>query len=185
MMAIEMLVCDPTVWSDLSFFNAEDYQTQHSCDITTKLGSGGTEWNSEDMKQFWDSFELDFNNEPDFPVEVMNTEVESQSNCAQTFDYLNASAFLSPVSIAPSSPALQTDDNFELSSDLTLEEELESTSAMDLLDQILSANSSDNEDSAEDSFDSVIDVVQEYTEVTNESNISLNSAEIGCNIDNH
>jgi hypothetical protein len=188
-MAIEILECDPTVWSDQSFFNVD--QNQHCCDITSKLSSGEQEWGLDDMKQFWDSFEVNFNNEPDFQLEVMSDEVDSQRYKTKTDDELDpncltASAFLSPVSMAPSSPAEQIDNNFdhqlELSSDMTymtgvtdqtVDEDLDNTSAMDILDKILSAHSSDNEDSQEECFDFAINNAVEYfTEVADESNIT-------------
>jgi len=185
-MAIESLECDPSIWSDQSFFNV-DHQTQQCCDISSKLGSE-TEW-GEDMKQFWESFELDFNNEPDFDVEVMSKEVDSKvhtSKCEPDLDitYLNASVFLSPISTAPSSPALPTNDYFEqqleVSSDVSyingipgpsVDEDLDNTSAMDILDKILSANSSDNEDLHEECFDSAVNAVQYFSSAVTQSDI--------------
>jgi hypothetical protein len=179
MMAIEMLESDPTFLSDQSFF-CTDFQTQHSCDISTKLGSERELWCETDMKEFWDSLETNFNNEPDFELEVMSNKVESQTLSKTKIDpqidinYLDASAFLSPISIAPSSPTEQTVDNIEhldLESDLSfvtditnqsLDEELDSTSAMEILNSILSANSSDNEDSQEEIFDSAVNAVQYF-----------------------
>jgi len=132
------------------------------------------------MKEFWDSLETNFNNEPDFELEVMSNKVESQTLSKTKIDpqidinYLDASAFLSPISIAPSSPTEQTVDNIEhldLESDLSLvtditnqslDEELDSTSAMEILNSILSANSSDNEDSQEEIFDSAVNAVQYF-----------------------
>jgi hypothetical protein len=183
MMAIEMLESDPTFLSDQSFF-CTDFQTQHSCDISTKLGSERELWCETDMKEFWDTFEINFNNEPDFEVEVMSNRVESQTLTKTQIEtepkidtnYLDASAFLSPISIAPSSPTEQTVDNIEnhldLSSDLSfvtditsqsLEDELDSTSAMEILNSILSANSSDNEDTQEECFDSAVNAVQYFS----------------------
>jgi len=179
MMAIEMLESFPTFLSEESFF-CTDFQTQHSCDISTKLSSERELWCETDMKEFWDSLETNFNNEPDFELEVMSNKVESQTLTKTEIDpqieinYLDASAFLSPISIAPSSPTEQTVDNIEhldLSSDLSfvtditnqsLEEELDSTSAMEILNSILSANSSDNEDSQEEIFDSAVNAVQYF-----------------------
>jgi len=190
MMSIEILECDPTVWSDQSFFKADDYQTQHSCGITSKLGSDETEW-SEEMKEFWDSLELNFNNEPDFALEVMNTEVESQTYVSK-IDELNynewnssasVSSSLSPLSTAPSSPAQDSDDNFEhpfetsnlsYMTDNSLEEDLDNTSAMAILNEILSANSTDNEESQESS-QYPINAIEYYTQVANESTVSESS----------
>jgi hypothetical protein len=175
-----MLESDPTFLSDESFF-CTNFQTQHSCDISTKLGSERELWCETDMKEFWDSFEVSFNNEPDFELEVMSNRVESQTLTKTEIEpqidinYLDASAFLSPISIAPSSPTEQTVDNIEhhsdLSSDLSfvtdlteqsLEEELDSTSAMEILNSILSANSSDNEESQEECFHSAVNAVQYF-----------------------
>jgi hypothetical protein len=179
MMAIEMLESFPTFLSEESFF-CTDLQTQHSCDISTKLSSERELWCETDMKEFWDSLETNFNNEPDFELEVMSNKVESQTLSKTKIDpqidinYLDASAFLSPISIAPSSPTEQTVDNIEhldLESDLSLvtditnqslDEELDSTSAMEILNSILSANSSDNEDSQEEIFDSAVNAVQYF-----------------------
>jgi len=193
MMAIEILECDPTVWSDQSFFNV-DNQIQHDCGISSKLGSGEQEWGVQYMKDFLDSLELDFNNEPDFQVEVMPNEVDSQTNLTKAeeldMNYLTGTAFLSPISMAPSSPEEQIDDNFdrqlELESDMSYitgitdqtVEDLDNTSAMDILDKILSAHSSDNEDSQEEIFDSAIDAVQYFAEVTSELNIPQTNREV-------
>lgn len=185
MMSIEVLESDPNVWSDQSFFNVDYNQTQHSCGITSKSGSGEPEWCVEDVEELWDSFGLDFDNEPSLALEVMNNEVEFQTKQYELdSSYLNASTFLSPISISPSSPTSPltpfspelTDDNFEHQlhssnisekSDESFNEDLDNTSALELLEQILSANSSDNEDSQQELY--AINADQYFTEAVDES----------------
>jgi len=165
-MAIETLNYDLTVWSDQDTFfaNGNPLQAKSQNCLSPNLSYNtvfGEEWNSQLMKDFWESFESDLHYEPDVELEVMS----NRKDCSQTVTkipdemdslYMNASAFLSPQSMGPSSPAEYTiDDNLVQNSmqnnaleDITIEEftdDLENTSAMLFLNKILEANSTNDE----------------------------------------
>lgn len=125
----------------------------------------------EVFKGLCDDIDIDLNYEPE-TLAAMTKEVDSQcqTNAGEYIDYLDSTAFLSPESLNPLSPegTLASDDfvdQFDLAS-----QDLNSTSAMTILDEILSsANSTDNEEC----FDSELDL-QAITEVAKEQPTFVN-----------
>jgi len=140
---------------DQSFFS-DDCPTQHCSDIrpqTPQLASDDY-WiqDFDDIRSYYEGLQFGLNNEPEFGLEAMPAQADSPdpSKGSDLLDYLESTAFLSPVSIAPNSP--QTKDVFDQQLD-----SWNNTTGMAILEEILSANSSDSEVS-EHCFDSDLNV---------------------------
>lgn len=100
----------------------------------------------EDIRSFCEGLEFDLDYEPELSLEAMTKEVETQyqSKSDDLIDYLDSSAFLSPISIEPSSPQYAEHDIQE-----TRESGIDSETAISLLEEILVANSDDTSVSAQ------------------------------------
>jgi len=120
-----------------------------------------------------DGLELDLNYEPELTLEAMTKGVDTpyQSKANEFADYLDSSAFLSPQSIEAMSPKTLIDDGLESGLNFGAEE-LNTTSAMSILEEILSANSTD----ADEPLDAELDL-QSITEVSKDWQ-SIDSASI-------
>jgi hypothetical protein len=167
-MSIEILSFDSALLSpsEMSFFSTDDgLQTQHYSQITPQLASD--EWLLQDFEDitFCDGFEFGLNYEPELTLEAMTKEADIQyhSKSNEIIDYLDSTAFLSPLSIEPSSPQTseadvgqQPDSEMTIASDITL------------LEELLSANSSDSEYLSDQCLDSELNI-QSITEVSKES----------------
>jgi len=167
----EILSFDSALLSpaDQSFFSDDCLQKQHYSEITP-LASDDWLQDFDDLKN-WDGFEFSLNNEPELMLEAMTkgADTQYQSNDEIT-DYLDSTAFMSPLSIEPSSP-LRNDGS------LVEHQEMDSgvdTSAMTLLEEILSANSSDSECLSDQCYDSELSI-QCVTEVSKDSKASVES----------
>jgi len=165
-MSIEIMSFDSALLSpsEQSLFSNDCFQTQHYSEITPQLGSD--EWllrDYDDIRTFCDGFELSLTNEPELTLEAMTKEadIRFQSKGDDMMDYLESTAFMSPLSIEPSSP--QTYDGVEQQSDQQMD-----SLAITLLEEILSANSSDSEYLSDQCFDSELNI-QSVTEVSKES----------------
>lgn len=166
-MSFETLALDSALWpADQSFFGKNWSDTQsYGTQPSPQLVSSDDQW-LQDFEVFTglcEDIDLDLNYDPQPTLEVMTKEVDNeyrQTKIDEYVDYLESTAFLSPESLAPHSPEIAVNDDLEL--DLTAQD-LNSTSAMTILEEILSsANSSDNEN---DCFDSELDL-QSITEVS-------------------
>ena len=163
-MSIEIMSFDSALLSpsEMSFFNTDDgLQTQYYSEITPQLASD--EWMLQDFEDitFCDGFEFPLTYEPELTLEAMtkeaNIQYQSKSN------YLDSTAFLSPLSIEPSSPQTSEPDvGQQLDSEMTI------ASDMTLLEELLSANSSDSEYLSDQCIDSELNI-QSITEVSKES----------------
>lgn len=148
--------------SEQSFFNDDCPQTQHCSEITPQLASDDWFQEFEDIKSLAFGLELDLNNEPELSLEAMTKEVDIQyQSKADINDYLDSTAFLSPVSTEPSSP--QTSDGYTV--------EYSDRDTISMLEEILSANSSDseyvdNELDSELNIQSITEVLKEEVEST-------------------
>jgi len=174
-MSTGILSFDSAIMSpaDQSFFSDDCPQTQHCSEITSQLASD--EWmlqDFEDIKSFCDDFELSLNYEPEFSLEGMAKGVDTQyqTKADEIIDYLESTAFMSPQSIEPSSPQSIVDSPIEYQLDLE-----EDNSAITLLEEILSANSSDSESLSDQCFDSELNV-QCITEVSKDSEIGAKTS---------
>jgi len=156
---------DSAVWPpEQSFFSndcpiTESYITSQSPLVV----SSDDNW-LQDLEVFrglCDGLELDLNYEPEFTLEAMTKGVDTpyQSKANEFVDYLDSSAFLSPQSIEAMSPKTLIDDGLE--SGLNFAAEELNTSAMSILEEILSANSTD----ADEPLDAELDL-QSITEVS-------------------
>lgn len=164
-MSAEILSFDSALLSpaDQSFFSDDCLQTQHCSEITPQLASDEWLQDFEDIRSFCDGLELSLNYEPEFSLEAMSKEVDIQyqPKADDLIDYLDSTAFMSPLSIEPSSP-------LSIVGSPPAEQQLDScmdTSAITLLEEILSANSSDSECLSEQCFDSELSI-QCTTEVS-------------------
>jgi len=165
----EILSFDSVLLSpaEQSFFSDDCLQTQHCSEITPQLASDDL-WlqDFDDIRSFLgDGLELNLNNEPEFTLEAMAKEVDTQyqSKANDPFDDYST-AFMSPLSLEPSSPQ-------RIDGSLVEHQEMDSgvgTSAMSLLEEILSANSSDSESLSDQCFDSELSI-QCVTEVSKDS----------------
>jgi hypothetical protein len=137
-------------------------------DLVDKSFAGENDWN---LKEFWDNFDTFFDNDPQSVV--MTNKGMSQSVIASNSEYdldsayLNTSAFLSPVSLAPSSPSQLYDDALERNASLT-DESIEpdlvnNESAIELFKLLLSSTSNSNNDDTDD----VVDYVNENAFIDN------------------
>jgi hypothetical protein len=157
-MSTEILNFDSALLSptEQSFFSDDCPQSQHFSEITPQLDSD--EWirEFEDIRSFCD-FDFNLNNEPELTLEAITKEVDTQhhSKANEIIDYLDSSAFLSPLSTAPSSPQSVYDNSAD-------------TSAITLLEELLSANSSDSEFISNECLDSELNI-QMITEVSKDS----------------
>jgi len=176
-MSIEILSLDSALSPpDQSFF-ANDCQTQHYSDIRSQTTDLDDDWlqGFDDIRTFCDDLEFGLNYEPELTLEAMTKEADTQYQTKNDdiIDYLDSTAFLSPVSIEPTSPQ-RTDvtiDHFEPHLDLS------DTSAMTILEEILSsANQNSCEDPSQQCFDSELNV-QYITEVSKESETIGNVSE--------
>jgi hypothetical protein len=166
MMSTEILTFDSAILSptDQSFFSDDCPQIQHCSEITPQLVSDDWLQDFEDIRNFCDGLEFSLNYEPEFTLEAMDKEVDTQyqTKANEIIDYLDSSAFMSPLSIEPSSP--QTIDGH------IVEQQLDSTpeiTAMSLLEEILSANTSDSETLSDQCLDSELSL-QLITEIPKE-----------------
>jgi len=163
-MSTEILSFDSALLSpaDQSFFSDDCLQTQHCSEITPQLASDDWLQDFEDIRSFCDGLELSLNYEPEFTLEAMTKEADTQyqSKANERIDYLDSTAFMSPQSIEPSSPQ-------RIDANLVEHQELD-TSAMTLLEEILSANSSDSECLSDQCFDSELSI-QCVTEVSKDA----------------
>jgi len=153
--------------ADQSFFSDGYLQIQHCSEITSQLPSDDWLQDFEDIRSFCD-FEISLNNEPELTLEAMDKEADPQYQTKEVeiIDYLDSTAFMSPLSLEPSSPqAIDGSPN-----EHQLDSEVE-TSAMSLLEEILSANSSDSESLSDQSFDSELSL-QCIAEVSKDSEMS-------------
>jgi len=183
---------DLTVWSeDDSFFVSNDPSPSQKQNVSPYLSTVEA-WDINGMDAFWESLESDFGNDPHFKTEVMYNKVNSQPKVTAISEpnnldalYLNASTFLSPVSIAPSSPENHSDDQIgeqkfddtDLVFNLNDGEDLENTSAMDYLNTILASSTSLASDEDIDNTMSTINTMSLYSEeenVNTQSTIELN-----------
>jgi len=127
--------------------------------------------NDWDLKEFWDNFETFFDNDPQSVVMTKQGMSQSVVGSNSEYDldsaYLNTSAFLSPVSLAPSSPSLLNDDTLEKNASLTdelIETDLvNNESAIELFKLLLSSSSNSNNNDTED----VVDYVNDSTFIEN------------------
>jgi len=167
-MSTEILSFDSALHSpaDQSFFSDDCLQTQHCSEITSQLASDEWLQDFEDIRSFCDGIELShFNYEPEFSLEAMAKGVDTQyqTKADELIDYLDSTAFMSPQSIEPSSPQSIVGSPIEYQLDLE-----EDNSAITLLEEILSANSSDSESLSDQCFDSELNI-QCITEVSKDS----------------
>jgi len=168
-MSFEMTLDSAIQWpTDQSFFSSNDWSAVESLasQQSPQLMTADDQWiqEFEVFKGLCDGIDCDLNYEPEATLEAMTKEVVSQSQTRvdEYVDYLDSTAFLSPESLSPLSPN-DTCDGFE-TLDLVAQD-LNSTSAMTILEEILSsANNTDNDDC----FDSELDV-QSITEITKDS----------------
>jgi len=159
-------------WSDHdSFFTPNNPQTPISLqkEHSTPLGDEYVWDDIKGMEEFLHSIENDFNNDPQSKIEVMYNKVDSQPEMTSNHMnennldalYVNSSTFLSPVSLEPSSPYPPIEDQSEQLSDATFEfnlndDELEQTSAMELLNEILASSAAPpSDDQIEDTLSSM------------------------------
>jgi len=172
-MSTEILSFDSALLSpaDQSFFSDDCLQTQHCSEITSQLASDDWLQDFEDIRTFCDGLELDLNYEPELTLEAMEKEVETEneSKANEIFDYLDSTAFLSPLSIEPSSPQSIADSPVDHKLDSGVD-----TSAMTLLEELLSANSSDSEYNSDQCFESELNI-QSITEVSKDSDMAEES----------
>jgi len=167
-MSIEIMSFDSALLSpsEMSFFSTDDgLQTQYYSEITPQ--SASDEWMLQDLEDmtFCDGFEFPLTYEPELTLEAMTKEADTQyqSKSNEIIDYLDSTAFLSPLSIEPSSPQTsEADVGQQLDSEMTI------ASDMTLLEELLSANSSDSEYLSDQCFDSELNI-QSITEVSKES----------------
>jgi len=132
MMSTEILSFDSALLSpmDPTFTNVGP-QTQHCSEITAHLASDQWLQEFDDIRNFCEGLELDLNYEPELSLEAMTKEIETQYHSEDdVIDYLDSSAFLSPVSIEPQSPQ-----------DVGQDTGIDSETAISLLEEILVANS--------------------------------------------
>jgi len=170
MMSIETLDMDSALIApDLSFFS-NGFQIQHSSELIPN-SDVSEEWlqGFGSLQSYCDGIDVDLYNEPEFTLEAMPKGVVSPEAMA---DYLDSTAFLSPVSIEPNSPQ-RTDainENLEQPLDFSTVfdvEELNNTSAMSILEEILSAtHPRDCEEVSDNCFDDLS--IQSITEVPKE-----------------
>jgi vacuolar-type H+-ATPase subunit I/STV1 len=162
-MAVKTLEYEPTLGLDSN--NIFSYNLD---DLVDKPLTGENDW---DLKEFWDNFETFFDNDPQSVV--MNNKAMSQSVIASNSEYdldsayLNTSAFLSPVSLAPSSPSQLNDDTLEKNINLTDEFEpdlVNNESAIELFKLLMSGSSSNN---SNDDTDDVVDYVNDNSFIDN------------------
>jgi len=137
-------------------------------DFVDKPLIGENEWN---LKEFWDNldFETLFDNDPQSVVMTNKTMSQSVIATNSEYDidsaYLNTSAFLSPVSLAPSSPSQLNDDTFENNISITDEIEpdfVNNESAIELFKLLMSSSNNSNNDSED-----VVDYVNESAFIDN------------------
>ncbi|XP_054160343.1 uncharacterized protein LOC128958503 [Oppia nitens] len=170
MMSVEMSLDSGLIWpSDQSFF-ANDWSTTQSFiapqSPQEQVNAPDSQWlqDFEVFKGLCDDIDLGLNYEPDNTFEAMTKEVDSEcvTKVNEYIDYLDSTAFLSPESLNPLSPEVTlASDDFVDQLDLAAQD-LNSTSAMTILEEILSsANSTDSEEC----FDSELDL-QLITEVS-------------------
>jgi len=163
MVSIEMALDSALSPTDQSCFN-DDYQTQHFSDIRPQTPLLDDYWiqDFEDIRSYYESLELSPINEPEVTLEAMTkgADTQCQTKSVDVLDYLDSTAFLSPVSNEPQSPQTVGND-FDKDLDL-LSDKWNNTTGMAILEEILSANSSDSEVS-EECFDSDLNV-QYFTE---------------------
>jgi len=168
-MSSEILTFDSALLSplDQSFFSDDCPQTQHCSEITPQLASDQWLHDFDDIRGFCDGFELNLNYEPEFSLEAMTKEVDIhyQSKADDITDYLDSTAFMSPLSMEPSSPQITDANVIEMTTDPEVD-----TSAITLLEEILSANSSDSEYLSDQCYDSELNI-QSITEVSKESQL--------------
>jgi len=188
-MAIETTEYEPTFWSDNSLllnYNFED-------DIVSKSVTGETEWDFQYMKEIWDNFEPDFDNDPQnagMNTKVGFNEVIPKSGHELDSMYLNTTALLSPISMvssSPSSPANIIDEKHEQNLNLTeiANQEFErqlfnNSSALELLNKILTSPNTLNEDIDIDTAlnsityltdDNVVEIEEQSNDNTIEENL--------------
>lgn len=136
MMSTEILSFDSALLSpaDQSFTNGCP-QTQHCSEIKALLASDQWLQDFDDIRHFCEGLDLDLEYEPELSLEAMTKEVETQYQSKEDdiIDYLDSSAFLSPVSIEPSSPQYDGHSGQDTG--------IDSETAISLLEEILVANS--------------------------------------------
>ena len=168
-MSTEILSFDSALLSpaDQSFFSDDCLQTQHCSEITS-LSSDEWLQGFDDIRSFCDGLELNFNNEPELTLEAMTKEVDTQyqTKANEIIDDLYSSAFMSPLSLEPSSPQ-PIDGSLP---EHQLDSEVDTT-ALSLLEEILSANSSDSESFSDQCLESELSL-QFITEVSKDSEMS-------------
>ena len=179
---IDMFSLDSAVWPPDQSFWSDGYQTQHCSEVSPQSPqqtlTSDDYWIHEFEKIHECLLESDLNNEPDFSFEAMHKEVTARDDTEgeDILNYLDSTAFLSPVSLEPNSPKQQLDGNqFDERLSLPLDDKWNNTTGMAILEEILSANSSDSEVS-EQCFDSELNV-QYFTET--EFQVSEESQTIG------
>jgi len=140
--------------------------------------------NDWDLKEFWDNFETFFDNDPQSVV--MTNKAMSQSviptNSEYDLDsaYLNTSAFLSPVSLAPSSPSQLSDDTFENNFSITDEikpDFVNNESAIELFKLLMSSSNNSSIDSED-----VVDYVNDTNDNTFIDNTVCNEEVLAFNV---
>jgi len=165
---------DAGLWPpEQSFFGndcppSQSYITPQSPQLVTS----DDEWlqDFEVFRGLCDGLELGLNYEPELSLEAMTKEVDTQyqSKTDDLVDYLDSTAFLSPQSLEALSPKPSdgSDGNhFESELDFAAQE-LNTTSAMTILEEILSSSSANSTDT-EDCLDGELDL-QSVTEVSKE-----------------
>jgi cyclic AMP-dependent transcription factor ATF-4 len=165
---------DAGLWPpEQSFFGndcppSQSYITPQSPHLVTS----DDEWlqDFEVFRGLCDGLELGLNYEPEMSLEAMTKEVDTQypSKTDDLVDYLDSTAFLSPQSLEALSPKSSdgSDGNhFESELDFAAQE-LNTTSAMTILEEILSSSSANSTDT-EDCLDAELGI-QSVTEVSKE-----------------
>jgi len=167
--SLEMALDSAALWPpEQSFFTTdcpttESYITSQSPQLVTT----DDEWlqDFEVFRGLCDGIDLDLNYEPELTLEAMTKEVDTQyqSKGNEMVDYLDSTAFLSPQSLEAMSPKTFDDNNFETELDFAAQD-LNTTSAMTILEEILSSSSANSTDT-EDCLDGELDL-QSVTEVS-------------------
>jgi len=144
---------------------SQSYITPQSPQLVTS----DDEWlqDFEVFRGLCDGLELGLNYEPELSLEAMTKEVDTQyqSKTDDFVDYLDSTAFLSPQSLEALSPKPSDGNHFESELDFAAQE-LNTTSAMTILEEILSSSSANSTDT-EDCLDAELGI-QSVTEVSKE-----------------
>jgi len=144
---------------------SQSYITPQSPQLVTS----DDEWlqDFEVFRGLCDGLELGLNYEPELSLEAMTKEVDTQyqSKTDDLVDYLDSTAFLSPQSLEALSPKPSDGNHFESELNFAAQE-LDTTSAMTILEEILSSSSANSTDT-EDCLDADLGI-QSVTEVSKE-----------------